>query len=85
MNGRTGAPGDEQNQLPLFPHERTFIVRFDRTTDLAAGRCVGKLEVVATSDRHSFADLAGLIEQFRMLIDGSEESWPQEPAPSPAK
>jgi len=74
MNGRIDAWDDEKSGLPLFPQERTFIVRFDRTTDLAAGRCAGKLELVATSDRYRFADLAGLIEQIRMLIGGSEAS-----------
>jgi hypothetical protein len=59
----------EDDNLPLFPQERTFVVRFDRTTDLAAGRCAGRLESVATSGRHSFADLAELIEQLRRLLD----------------
>ena len=54
---------------PLFPQERTFVVRFDRTTDFAAGRCAGRLEPVVTSGRHSFADLAELLDHLRKLID----------------
>ena len=60
---------EDESERPLFPQERTFVVRFDRTTNLAAGRCAGKLEAVAHSGRHSFADLAELLEHLRKLIN----------------
>ena len=68
MSSRAATSDEKVEALPLFPQERTFVVRFDRTTDLAAGRCAGKLEAVATTGRHSFSDLAELLEQLRKLI-----------------
>lgn len=68
MSSRSATGYEKDEELPLFPQERIFVVRFDRTTDLAAGRCAGKLEAVATTHQHSFADLAELLEQLRKLI-----------------
>jgi hypothetical protein len=68
MSSQTATGHEKSEGLPLFPQERIFVVRFDRTTDLAAGRCAGKLEVVATTGQHRFTDLAELLEQFRKLI-----------------
>lgn len=63
------SPEMDEPDRPLFPSERTFVLRFDRTADLAAGRWSGKLEEVATSGRHSFADVAELLEHLRKLVD----------------
>ncbi len=60
---------DEKLQRPLYPQERTFVLRFDRTTDLGAGTFRGKLEEVASSGRHHFASLAELLEHLGKLID----------------
>jgi hypothetical protein len=68
MSDRTATGQEKHEGIPLFPQERTFVVRFDRTTDMAAGRCAGKVEAVATTGKHSFTDLAELLEQFRKLI-----------------
>jgi hypothetical protein len=68
MSRAASTDDKDESTMPLYPHERTFVVRFDRTTDFADGKCAGKLEAVATNSRHSFEDLTQLLGHLRRLV-----------------
>ena len=65
---RDAAGNDEKTQGPFYPEARTFILRFDRTADLCAGRWTGKLEEVESNGRHRFTDLVQLLQHLHKLV-----------------
>ena len=49
-----------QDESPLSPH-RAFVVRFRSETDVARGRCVGRVEHVVSGQATHFQSLEELL------------------------